>query len=314
MIPRRFALAAVAASAFAAARRPVRAQAPDAIRVVSVMAEDLTDLYYGIKTGMFARAGLDVTLAGNSSGSASTTAMIAGAADVARSSLLALISAYLRGIPVALVAPSIVSTQRTANVLLQIPADSTVRTAADLTGKTIAVPGIADLNSLSIRAWVDKNGGDWHSLKYLEVPNAAIEAALVQHRVDAAMMQSPQLDNSLAAGTTKTLAYSHGAIAPIFMSAAYAARRDWIAQHGTALRRFNAVLNEARDYVTNHQNETLPLVVELTKVQIAPGEKVHRTRNAAALDPALVQPVIDGAARYELTPRAFPAREFMWSA
>ncbi len=55
------------------------------------------------------------------------------------------------------------------------------------------------------------------------------------------------------------------------------------------------------------------LVVELTKITVAPNEKMHRTLNAASLDPALLQPAIDAAAKYGIIPRSFPAREILWS-
>jgi ABC-type nitrate/sulfonate/bicarbonate transport system substrate-binding protein len=197
--------------------------------------------------------------------------------------------------------------------VLQIAADSPYKTGADLNGKTIASAGLGDLNSLSARAWVDKNGGDSHTLKFVEIPLVALEAALVQHRVDAAVMGSPQLDASIAAGTTKTLGSSYAAIAPAVLSAAYVARTDWVTQHTEGLRKFTRVLAEANAYVRTHPAETLPLVAELTKVTLVNNEKIHRTINGAGLDPAVVQPVIDTAARYDAISRAFPAREILWN-
>jgi len=126
------------------------------------------------------------------------------------------------------------------------------------------------------------------------------------------VMQSPLFDASVAAGTTKTLAYAYGAIAPLFMGAAYVARTDWATQHADAVRRYARVLGEAATYVNSHPTETAPLVAELTKIEIANVAKMHRTFNGTTLDPALVQPVIDAAAKYEVIARSFPAREILW--
>jgi NitT/TauT family transport system substrate-binding protein len=306
--------AAVFASLVTMVPRAARAQAaPEKLRVAAVTAEDLTGLYYAVKTGMFGRVGLDVEMVPVANGSAATTAVITGTYELARSSLIAILSAHLRGIPVTIVAPSIVSTQRNPNSVLQIAADAPYKTGADLNGKTIASAGLGDLNSLSARAWVDANGGDSRTLKFVEIPLVALEAALVSHRVDAAVMGSPQLDASLAAGTTKTLGLSYVAIGPAVMSAAYVARGDWVAQHTDTLRKFTRVLAEANTYVGAHPAETLPLVAELTKIPLANSERMHRTLNATQLDPALVQPIIDVAAKYEVLSRAFPAREILWS-
>jgi hypothetical protein len=42
-------------------------------------------------------------------------------------------------------------------------------------------------------------------------------------------------------------------------------------------------------------------------------KKLHRTVNGTVVNEAIVQPFIDAAARYNEIPRAFPAREIIWS-
>ena len=250
-------LAALARPGTAAAQGPL-----EKIRVAGPPTEDMTNLYYAIKTGMFQRAGLDVSMVPTGSGAAATAAVIVGTYELAKTSLLAVFAAHLREIPIAIVAPEIVHTprNRVAEAELQIATDANYKTGADLNGKTIGVPALGDVNTLATRAWVDKNGGDWRSLKFVEIPNSALEAAIVQHRIDAAMLQSPQLDFSLAAGTTKTLGDGYGAVAPSFMSGAYVARTDWASQHADSLRRFTRVYVDATTYVNNHPAETVPLV------------------------------------------------------
>ena len=55
-------------------------------------------------------------------------------------------------------------------------------TAKDLTGKTIAVQALRDFSELALHAWVDQHGGDWSTLKIVEVPQAAILGALSDGR------------------------------------------------------------------------------------------------------------------------------------
>jgi NitT/TauT family transport system substrate-binding protein len=311
---RRAAVALVAlASLGPLARRATAQPALEPIRMVGQVAEDITDLYYAIKNGAFRRAGLDVSIVPTGSGSAATTAVVAGTYELSRTSVPAVLYAHVRNLPVTIVAPSIVNSERDPYAMLQIAVDATYKTAADLNGKTIGTPALNDMNVLAIRAWVDKNGGDYRSLKYVEIPSLALASAVASHRVDAAMLTSPHLDASLAAKTTKTLAYAFGALAPVFMGAAYVARVDWATQHADALRRFVRVLEDAAAYVNKHPAETAALVTELTKVELADAQLLHRTLNGTALDPALVQPIIDAAAKYDMIPRAFPAREIFWT-
>ncbi len=307
-------IAALSSIAVLAETRPqsVRA-ATEPIQLVCVPTEDMTDLYYAVKTGMFARNGLDVSLAPTSSGAAAVAAVVSGTYQIAKTSLLAFFSAHVQGIPLVAIAPQILNELQNPRALLQVAPDSPYRTGADLNGKTVGVPSLGDVSTLAIRAWVDKTGGDWRSLKFVEIPNSALEAAIAQHRIDAAILQTPQLDVSLEAGTTKTLAYANAAIAPKFILGGYVALADWTSHHAKDARTFASTLAEASNYVNTHRAETAPLVAELTKAALVNVAKMHRTTNPTTLDPTLVQPLIDAAAKYGIISRAFPAREIIWS-
>jgi NitT/TauT family transport system substrate-binding protein len=311
---RRTSLALSGSALVAFASRPLAAQpALDKLRVAGTSTEDSTNVYYAVKNGLFRRAGLDVEMVPTASGTAATAAVIAGTYELAKTSLIAIFLAHLRDIPVVIGAPSLLFVARNSIYLLQMPPDGTYKTGADLNGRTVGVPAIGDLNTLAIRAWVDKNGGDWKSLKFVEVPNAATVAALGEHRIAAAILGAPHLDASLAAGTTKTLGDAYSAIASTFMAGAYVVRSDWASQHTDVLRRFNRVLNEATAYVHAHPAETAPLVAEMAKVEVADLAKMHRSVYATSLDTAVVQPFIDAAAKYGNISRGFSAREIFWT-
>jgi NitT/TauT family transport system substrate-binding protein len=314
MMHRRKAIAlATSGLAVLGTARSVQAQgALEKLRVAGPPTEDATNLFYAVKTGIPQRNGLDIEMIGTASGTAATTAVIGGTYEIARTSLLPVITAHLRGIPVVIVGPDNIYTTRNPFSLLQVAPDATFRTAADLNGKTIGTPALNDFNMLATRTWVDKNGGDWKSLKFVEIPNSALEAAITQKRVDAAILQTAQLDASLAAGTTKTFADALAAISPQFLSGVYIARREWAAQHTEALRRFNRVLNEGSAYVNTHAAETVPLVVELTKIEVTTATKMHRTINGTSVEAAQLQAIIDAAAKYDQIPRAFSAREIIY--
>jgi NitT/TauT family transport system substrate-binding protein len=294
------------------APRTASADNLDMITIVGPPSEDATALYYAVQNGMPQRFGLNIKVTIASSGTASTQAVVAGAYDVGRSDLLSILSAHVHNIPVSVVAPLNISSTTNPLELLQIAPDAPYKTGADLNGKTIGSPGLNDINVLATRAWVDKNGGDWRSLKLVEVPNSAIEAAISQHRVDAGGIRGAQLDASLEAKTTKTLGDMMAAIAPTFAPGVFVARADWASKNVDALRRFNRMMSAATSYVGTHHAETAQLVSSFTGIELDVVQKMrHRTIYSAKLDPALIQPVIDAAAKYELIPHAFPAREII---
>jgi NitT/TauT family transport system substrate-binding protein len=313
---RRAFVSAVSLSSVAMLTDPlfVRAQAAlEKIRVASSVSEPIAPLYYAIKMKLFERVGLDVEIVATSSGAAATTAVIAGTYEIAKPTLLAVFSAHLRDVPIVIVAPGFIHTPAHPNSLLQIAADSPLKSGSDLNEKTIGVPSLNDMNSVAVRAWVDKNGGDWKSLKFIETPNSALEEALARHRIDAASLTTPALDASLAAGTTKSIGDALGAIAPIFMADAYVARPDWASQHADAVRRYARVIAEVNGYFNAHLAETAQWVSEVTKIELANVTKMNRSALGTTLDPALVQPLVDAAAKYGGIPHGFRARDVFWS-
>ena len=232
---------------------------------------------YGIKSGMFGRAGLDVEIVGTNSGSAATAAVVAGTYEMAKTSLLSVFSAHLRDIPIVIVAPRGALHAAQPRRAAADPVDAAIQDRRRPQRQDDRRALAERPQHLVSKAWVDKNGGDSSTLKFVEIPNSAQPQALAQHRIDAAIIESPALDASLAAGTSKTLADPMGAIAPTYMIAAFIARADWAAQHADVLRRFNRTLAEAATYVNAHHAETHALVAELTKIELANAAKMSRT-------------------------------------
>ena len=291
----------------------VRAQgALTKLRLVAIPSDALTPLYYGLRTGAFQRAGIDLEITSASSGTAAMTAAITGSYDVANTSLIPVMNAHLRGIPVMIVAPQGIYTRDAPLSLLQIAADSPYKTGADLNGKVVATAALNDHGQLCISAWVDKNGGDASSLKFVEIPAIATDEALVQHRVAAGLLLEPVLDASIAAGRTKTLGDSDAAIAPTFMYAAYVSASDWAKEHADLLARFVRVAGGAATYTNAHPSETAAMMAEITKIPLPVLQHMRRAICATTLEPHMVQPLIDVAARYKFISQAFPAKDILF--
>ena len=72
--------------------------------------------------------------------------MIGGALDIGRASLLPLIEARARGIPLQLIVPDLLSNPNTAADGIVVPKNSTIASGKDLNGATLPVPSINDWN------------------------------------------------------------------------------------------------------------------------------------------------------------------------
>jgi NitT/TauT family transport system substrate-binding protein len=314
-IPTRSRFLAGTAAALACVPLQLEAQGLPHIRVAGVATDDMTPIYWALKSGMYAKAGLDVEIVPVSSGTAATTAVVAGAYEIGKGSPIASMLAHLRGLPLVVIGNASMWDPKNPFNLTVVAADSTIKTGADLNGKIAASPALNDMNGLSIMAWVDQHGGDSKTLKYVELPNSSTAQALRDHRVDVAAMVQPQVSDAIADGSVRVLAEGFSAIANRFVIANYFANADWAAKNADLVKRWVRVTLAAGAYTNTHHADTAAMMSEVTKIPIDIFRKMVRVEatTAATDDPALLQPLIDVAAKYKNIPRAFPAREMFFA-
>lgn len=305
-LPRsRLVAGALAVCAFAP--RPSRAQTPLTVRIAGAATEDSTPIVYAIQTGMYTKAGLDVTFVPVSSGSAATQAVLGGAVEVTKASLTGAFNAHLRGLPIVIIGNANTWAPQSPFSLMVVSSDSTVKTAADLNGATMSSTGLEDENSLAMRVWMDKNGGDSGTVKWVEIPNSGAAEAVISHRVAATMLNEPALSAAVATGKVRVLSAPYGAIAQHFATAAYIARSDWATSHAAAVKAFTKTTYDAAAYTNVHTSDTVEMMSQFTKIPIDVYRKMPRAVVSTDGDPAMIQPLLDMAAKYHFISRAFPA-------
>ena len=168
-------------AALAGAPLALRAQTLPHIRVAGVATDDMTPIYWAVKSGIYQKAGLDVEVIPTSSGTAATTAAIAGVYEIGKGSPIASMLAHLRGLPLVVIANASMWDPKNPFNLTVVAADSTIKTGADLNGKIAASPALNDMNGLSIMAWVDQNAAwrfeDAQICRTAELPAIGASAA-----------------------------------------------------------------------------------------------------------------------------------------
>ena len=304
---------AVLAGAAAALAVPstVRAQQTQHLKLAGVPEDSITPALYAEDAGLFRRAGITVEIAPERSGSAIASGIAGGAFDIAKSSLVGLIVARAKGIPFVLVAAGGVYSSTAPVVGLLVKADAPVKTAADLNGKTIAVSALGDIYSLSMSAWMEKNGGKPDSVKQLEFPVGAVPDALIAGRVDAGPVIEPILQAAVDAGKVRVIGHPFDAIAPRFLYTAWFAMTDWTAAHVPEALAFNHAMRDASVYSNAHKPESVDRLAKYTSIAPATIAKMTRVECGSVLDPKLIQPVIDACAKYKVIPAPFDARDMI---
>lgn len=298
--------AAAALAAATATDRSVLAQdAP--VRVGFTTSDDGTPVLYAEKAGIFKRIGLNMQQQVIASGGAGAAAVIGGALDISKTSMMALVNAHAHGVPLKIIAPGELYESTKLFAGLVVPRNSPVRSVRDLNGKTIGTFALKDLNALAVMSFLDQNGGDGASVKFVEVSVNASVAALQAGKLDAATLLSPTLDAAVRANEVRVIGPVWNGVAEKFLISAWYAQQDYIAKSPDAVRKFTAAIREAAAYCIGHPNETLPLIAEFQHLDASALQGTVRSSWQTTLDVSEIQPVIDIAAKYKLIEEGFPA-------
>src|SRR6202012_4110716 len=84
-------------------------------------------LYYGISSGMYRKAGLDVQFVVTSSGAAATTSVFTNASEMGTGSLMSVATAFLKGLPIVVAANGTLVDPKVLNAGIVAAADSPVK-------------------------------------------------------------------------------------------------------------------------------------------------------------------------------------------
>jgi NitT/TauT family transport system substrate-binding protein len=297
----------------AAAALPARISAQELalVRCGSTFDDAVTPALYGQSSGLFKAAGLDVRVQPFTSGNAMTAAVAGGSLDIGKSSLMGLILGHAHGVPFTLIAGAAQYTTDHPNAAVVVLKDSPLTTGADLNGKTIATSALRSTDQVAATAWIDQHGGNSSTVKLIELHGPALVEALQMHRIDAAAVQNPQLADLLRSGQVRLLAKSFDSIAKQFLIAAWFCTTDYVAHNRETARKFADGIRRATVYTNAHHAETVPLLAAFSGIPAESIALMDRNVNALSLDPKLVQPTIDIAAKYQIIDKPFPASEMI---
>jgi NitT/TauT family transport system substrate-binding protein len=288
---------------------PARAQTPVSLHVGTTASEVGAEVFYGVELGYFKRAGLDVQLEILPNGGAVAAAVASGAVDIGLSDVMSVINAHARNVPFVYIAPGLETSITAPTSAIIVARDSTVREAKDLRG-VIAVSGLNNIAQIAAMVWIDRNGGDLKQVKFIEMPFPAMPPALAAGTLQAASANEPWLTAATDRGD-RVIFEDHNPIAPRFLLGGWITTRDWLAQHQPTAAAFATAIRSIAGWSNLHRAETAPILSKYTKLPVELIGRMHRGNFAEHLDPALIQPVIDAAAKYGVISARFSAADLM---
>ena len=279
------------------------------IRLAGTASQDIIGSLYGIRGGVFRKYGVDVEYTYMSGGEAILSALIGGSLEVGKVAIFDIIRAHAKGVPIVMEAPSEVYRADFPDAALVVAKDAPYKKASDLNGKTMSSPGLGDFFAVSNMAWMDANGGDSRTVKFVELPGRATIAAIGTGRVDAASLAEPVLNDAVESGTCRILGYTMNVFGKQFVATAYVSTAAYARENPDVLARWRKGLSEAATYANAHRAEMIPIIAQTTNVdaqKIAAMPPSMAGTVAQLRDAKLFQPLIDQAVKYKVIAQLFP--------
>lgn len=307
----RFLKVAGGAAAGTLAPYVARAQTLTPLRVLIAPSDGVTAVVWAKHAGLFEQAGLDVSLDQQHNGAAVAAGVVSGSYDIGNSSMTSLLIAHAKGLPFSLVAPAgIYADAKIPFSGALVLRDSTLRFNSDINNQTLGVVSLNGIGQETFCAYIDEHGGDWQSVKFVEIPFAATAVALISHRIAAAESVTPTLTQALATGNFRFVKI-YSSIAPTYLISAWFTTRDFSAKNADVVRRFSRVVSESAAYCNAHHAETAPVMAEFIGIALTDLQNMPRAIEGRTLNPTLIQPLITMAAKYGNLGKTFPAQEMI---
>jgi NitT/TauT family transport system substrate-binding protein len=280
------------------------------VRVGAPPVEFAACIAFGIEQGFFQRAGLNIDLQPSGASSQTAAAIAGGSLDIAEADPLTVAAGHVRGVDFVYVAPG-AGFGTPWPIAFATRMEDGIRDPKDFNGKTIAVGGLKSAPDELASDWLDVNGGDSSSVKWLEVPFSASVAAIAAKRVDGALLPEPFVAQARDAGLRIT---SMGPKSPqaVWMITGWIASGAWADRNTEIVRRFASAMREANRWANTHVRETLPIVSRYTKIPEAALAKMIPHPWIETLEPHSVQPILDICVKYGVLARPVPAKDIFY--
>src|SRR4029079_7022417 len=136
-----------------------------------------------------------------------------------------------------------------------VKGSSSIRTPADLAGKTIAANALKGVGEVVIKAALQKAGVDPSSIKLVAIPFPSMRTALNNGQVDAIWTPEPFLSQAVNIDGDRIVMAPGPTLGNFFPNGGYAALNDWMKANPTTAKNFRLAMNESLQYAQTHPDE-----------------------------------------------------------
>lgn len=285
-----YVLALVMAAVMAGAGLGASASAADAKTKITVGATPIVNaapLYIGVQKGFFSKEGLDVKPTIIQTPASTIPSLLNGQLQYAMVSAVPTITARSKGLPIKIALGNERISKKASHepVALLVKSGSSVRTAADLEGKTVAVVGLKSAPELAVRLTVKKAGGDPRKVRFVEIPYPDMVASLTAGRVDAVLGAEPFILGFQAKGL-RAIAHPFSKALPGVAGTLWISSDRFLSKQAGAAKRFAKAMKKSIAYAAAHPDAVRESLKLYTKIPAAALPQLHLPEFSASVRPS----------------------------
>jgi NitT/TauT family transport system substrate-binding protein len=301
------------ASALALAATPALAAAADlrTIMVGNLPAAPNACVNFAQDNGFFKDVGLDCDISFGNNGNAIWAAVIGGSLDIGAGNIGTLAVARSHGIPLKAIAPGAGSAPGFPTMFVMVGKNSTMRSGADFNNKVVGTNGLRTVAEALFRLWIDKNGGDSKTIKFIELPYPAMAEAVASGRADASMVPDPSA--LLARDTTTVLPVNYMAVVPLpVLITCFVATEKWLDSNADTARKFQTAMRRAAIWANGHETESHALLSDITKIDPKIVNRMSKTIYPESLNLSTIGPAVQAMATYGYIDKTVDPKDMIW--
>lgn len=297
------------AAASLAAPRIARAQ-EKTVRVLRSPVGAFQPLYIAQDQGYFKEKGLKVEIAVGGAPTQNIAQLQAGQTDVIMTGAFDLVAGVAQGLPLA----AVINAQDQGAVPttgLLVPGNSSIKTVADLKGKSVGIPGIQSIQGLMVYRALEKAGVNRNDVKLVNLPFEAVVESGEKGNVDAIVPAGLFFSLAQSKGFVEikeAYATIQGTPAVIFGSS-----NAWLAANGPTMTAFNEAMQKA--YVYGNANPDAVRAIDSAQTRMPPD--YIKTRFIAPFVAGFQRDKWNAAvadmARFGFIPKTVEEAKYIWS-
>ena len=249
---------ALALGSFALGAAPA-AVAAETLNVAYPPASDFLPAFVAKDMGFFAKRNLEVTLLVQRIANTIPAALAGRSVDIGAVPPTVLLLSREGGVDLVNIAGISRHTRAHPSISLIAGKDSNIRSADDLKGKKVAVPGLYGGLDVMARMWVKSKGVPTSAITWVEVPFPQMAEFLARGQVDAVAAIEPFRSRILAGGAGYKLVDYAAELREDSLLIGWASTATWANAHRDTIRKFKAAIIEGQHFIALNPDQAVAI-------------------------------------------------------